>query len=356
MATRRCCQKKGFPISVRTADIPAQTINIDLCFVPAIHTPHQHLPAVSGSSGRLLVTRRLSSETPRAWPGQVFADLDRSYTEVMHSFATAARQRYQDGRHRLAVPPSAKQASPLRQLRSELADLQAQRRIVREARQQEDAAWQALWAERKAVLEARRREQRTPDWTTLAEDIQWREIRRQHDTCIAHRRSENAAWQARQRELRQALTDLPLPTAWRAILIVTDNCSRHCSELPLFAAGGRVTAEEVSAALQRVLPNGVQFVITDQGVHFMAKAFQHVAETEGFIHVPIARHRPESNGIAERCVRTLKEWLAPHAWASDAELISLLAQFRLEYNDRPHQGLAIAGLSPNEYARRIWLF
>jgi len=27
----------------------------------------------------------------------------------------------------------------------------------------------------------------------------------------------------------------------------------------------------------------------------------------------------------------------------------------LEYNDRPHQGLPIPGLSPNEYAKRIWL-
>jgi hypothetical protein len=52
----------------------------------------------------------------------------------------------------------------------------------------------------------------------------------------------------------------------------------------------------------------------------------------------------------------LKEWRAPHAWCSDALLISLLAQFGLEYNDRAHQGLAIAGLSPNEFARRIWLF
>lgn len=85
-------------------------------------------------------------------------------------------------------------------------------------------------------------------------------------------RNENALWQARQRDLRQALTDLPLPAAWRAILIATDNCSRQCSELPLFAAGSRVTAEEVSVALQRVLPEGVQFVISDQGVHFMATA------------------------------------------------------------------------------------
>ena len=356
MATRRRGQKRGFTSSVRSADGDAQTVNIDLCFVPATHTPHQSLPAVSGSSGRLVLSHRQPSDQRRTWPGQVFADLDRPYTEVMHTFATAAQQRYQDGRYRPSAPPPHKQEDPRSHLRTELTNLQAQRRIVRAQWQHQDAAWQALWTERKAVLEQRRREQRTPNWTTQAEDAQWRLVRRQHDARRAQRRTENALWQARQRELRQALSDLPLPPAWRAILIVTDNCTRQCTELPLFAAGGRVTAEEVSAALQRVLPEGVQFVITDQGVHFMAKAFQHLAETEGFIHVPIARHRPESNGIAERCVRTLKEWLAPHAWSSDAELTSLLAQFRLEYNDRPHQGLAIAGLSPNEFARRIWLF
>jgi transposase InsO family protein len=76
---------------------------------------------------------------------------------------------------------------------------------------------------------------------------------------------------------------------------------------------------------------------------------------EEFIHVLIARHRPQSNGIAERFVRTLKEWLADKAWKNDQELAVLLRQFLDEYNDRPHQGLAIPGLSPNEFAKRIWL-
>jgi hypothetical protein len=54
-------------------------------------------------------------------------------------------------------------------------------------------------------------------------------------------------------------------------------------------------------------------------------------------------------------VRTLKEWLAEQTWANSAELAPLLDRFRDAYNERPHQGLAIPGLSPNEFARRIWL-
>jgi hypothetical protein len=27
----------------------------------------------------------------------------------------------------------------------------------------------------------------------------------------------------------------------------------------------------------------------------------------------------------------------------------------VEYNNRPHQGLGLPGLSPNEFANRIWL-
>lgn len=58
------------------------------------------------------------------------------------------------------------------------------------------------------------------------------------------------------------------------------------------------------------------------------------------MHVRIARHRPESNGIAERFVRTLKEWLAERAWGGVEALQALLEPFRAAYNDRPHQGLA----------------
>ena len=151
------------------------------------------------------------------------------------------------------------------------------------------------------------------------------------------------------------MTLLPIVTAWIAILVITDNCTRQCLGLPLFIAGSQLTAEMVVAALRVLLPADLQFLISDRGTHFAADVFQQFAKEAQFVHVVIARHRPQSNGIAERFVRTLKEWLADKAWQADQELLEFLHPFLLEYNDRPHQGLPVPGLSPNEYAKRIWL-
>ena len=52
-------------------------------------------------------------------------------------------------------------------------------------------------------------------------------------------------------------------------------------------------------------------------------------------------------------VRTLKEWLRQQTWQTAADLDALLHHFVGDYNDRPHQGLAMPGLSPNEYAQRL---
>ena len=103
------------------------------------------------------------------------------------------------------------------------------------------------------------------------------------------------------------------------------------------------------------MPAELQFLITDRSAHFVAAVFQQMAQSVEFVLVLIARHRPQSNGIAERFVRTLKEWLRNKSWEDDQELGVLLEQLHAEYNERPHQGLPIAGLSPNEFAQRFWL-
>jgi transposase InsO family protein len=324
--------------------------------VPALHTPDQKLPAVSGSSGRLVVERLREPSAARSWPGQVFADQDQPYAAAMQTFVAASIARDQ---HQADLPGNDSATSTrerLRQLRLESAALQNRRRTVREQRRQEDSAWRAIQAQHEQAVYDQRLAVIRDYAAYRAQELEWCQLKQQRQDTLARRQYEDATWRQERMRLRQALTDMPILTDWRAVLIVTDNCTRQCYGLPLFMNGAHVTAEQVVAQLRTVLPASVQFVVSDRGTHFMAHAFAQFAQDADFIHVPIARHRPESNGIAERCVRTLKEWLLCYAWQSDAELEALLRQFCAMYNDRPHQRIGIPGLSPNEFARRIWLF
>jgi transposase InsO family protein len=324
--------------------------------VPAIHTPDQKLPSVSGSSGRLVVERLRDPSAARPWPGQVFADADRPYAAAMQTFVAASIARDQRQPGRAAGDSATTTRERLRQLRLESAALQTQRRTVREQRRHQDAAWRAREAQREQTVYDQRLTVIRDYAAYRAQELEWCQMGQQRHQTLARRQHEDAAWRQQRAGLRQALADMPIVTTWRAVLIVTDNCTRVCYGLPLFESGSHVTAEQVVTQLRTVLPLKVQFVVSDRGTHFTAHAFAQLAHETGFIHVPIARHRPESNGIAERCVRTLKEWLLQYAWQSDDELEDLLHQFCAMYNDRPHQGIGIPGLSPNEFARRIWLF
>ncbi len=290
------------------------------------------------------------------------------------------------------VEPSLRDAKRL--LRQEESELRDARRRVREQRQSEDAVWQVLKTERQEQTASAH----TPS-ERRAQDDHWRALRRQRQERLTRRKETDQAWRQERLDFRQRWSQLPIVTAWIAILVITDNCTRQCLGLPLFVAGPRVTSEMIVTALRTLLPPDLLFLITDRGTHFTADAFrtlmrgwfkirltlfirqkfrfsrvtcQIAAEkckpnrtgkmnhplmrSEEFIHVLIARHRPQSNGIAERFVRSLKEWLRDKSWQDDQELAALLDQFVAEYNDRPHQGLHIPGLSPNEFTNRIWLF
>jgi transposase InsO family protein len=336
-------------------------VNVDLCFVPASRTTHEaKLPAVSGSSGRLLVERAPAGRAERQYPGRVFDDPQYSYTEAMHAFVAASTP------VALPVDPdapavldgaAARQAEQ-RALRQEAARLREQRRSIRQQRQQEDAAWQIVRHQHQAAhspqAHARPNPARCPH-SPRASDLHWRVVRLRRRLTLIRRRHEDEVWRAERQQLRERLAQPPCVTSWIAVLVITDNCTRQCLSLPLFVAGPKVTAELVVDALRALLPPELQFLISDRGTHFTAQIFAQFAREADFVHVLIARHRPQSNGIAERFVRTLKEWLADKTWQSAAELEALLMQFRAEYNERPHQGLAIPGLSPNEFAGRIWL-
>ena len=274
--------------------------------------------------------------------------------EAMLDFVAASRAKSEPTTLRVATESSDKASlkAQKRVLRQEEEELRVARRSVRQQRKQEDAAWRAIRAERKQEKEAQIGQ---PAAKRKAQDARWRVLRQQRRETIVRREQEDAEWRQQRNLIRERLSLLPIVTAWIAILVITDNCTRQCLGLPLFVVGSKVTAEMVVEALRVLLPPELQFLISDRGTHFTAKVFEDLARGEEFIHVLIARHRPQSNGIAERFVRTLKEWLRDKTWADDEELAALIEQFIAEYNDRPHQGLPIPGLSPNEFANRIWL-
>lgn len=331
--------------------------------MPGRHEVREKLPAVSGSSGRLVVERP-KEDKEGAWPGRVFETEGLSYEEAMLKFVAASQAREEDPAQKekeekkgLTEPISAQETRRL--LKKEEKQVQNERRQIREQRRLADTAWQEVRKKKKerqaayrSLTKTERREQRQ---VKQAQDEQWSIMRQQRRDTLEKRPQEDIEWRQKRNALRERLSGLPVVTCWIAVLVIVDNCTRQCLGLPLFVAGPKVTAEMVVEALRVLLPPELQFLISDRGTHFKADAFKMLMLSEEFIHVFVARHRPQSNGIAERFVRTLKEWLADKSWSDDQELAALLKLFLDQYNNRPHQGLPISGLSPNELANRIWL-
>jgi len=99
-------------------------------------------------------------------------------------------------------------------------------------------------------------------------------------------------------------------TSLMAIMVIIDNCTRKCLGLPVFIKGWKVTADDVIKALENRLLPELKYIISDNGKQFVAEAFKRLCMGKGIVHVRITRHRPATNGIAERFVRRLKEMLA----------------------------------------------
>jgi transposase InsO family protein len=338
---------------VRTAEQPGQAINIDLCFVPEAHVAKDKLPAVSGSSGHLVVERIHPTGEVHYWPGQVFAEAGLDYSEAMRQYAQATQDRL--ARRKFERAPTLQEPSRWRKE----WEGRAERYRVRERRKREEAAWKTAKTEWRLTRQAYRaltcseRKERRAAYRLACQA--WEKVRHQRQETLRKWQPEDRAWHQYNQELKAGSAEEVQERSWIAILVATDNCTRQCLGLPIFRTGPKMTSDELVTALRATLPEELDFLISDQDKLFRSKTFADFVQEADFIHVPVFRHRPESNGIAERFVLTLKGWLRSQSWDGADALLFLLAEFRPEYNDRPHQGLAIPGLSPNEFAKRIWL-
>lgn len=337
---------------------PGQTVHIDLCVVPLSHDGTHPLAAANVKTATAEATSPSASASLLDCPGQVFANPELPYAEQMRTYVQqqAARRAAKGKRkHRRRQKQAARQA-----LNAQSDELRVARRRQRQMRRQEDAAWRERRIAHRAAAQRRRQltpaERKAMQAAWQAEQASWRTARQQRQHQMAQRQAEDAAWRQARQEIRQALAalaEVPLVTTWLAILVVVDSATRLCLQLPLFVTGPHVTAEEIVAALRTRWPARVEFVISDNGAQFIAQAFARFADEMGFLHVRIAPHHPQTNGIAERFVLTLKQWLEKRSWHGSDELAALLAEFIAYYNDRPHQGAERKGLSPNEYAAHL---
>jgi transposase InsO family protein len=338
-----------------------QTTNLDLCVVPWTHDGTQALApmSLSEAAAGFQPTDGGTAPPPADWPGQVFENPAVSYPEQMRAYVEKrAVKRAAKGqrKHRRRQKQAERTA-----LNARRDDLRVQRRQQRQARRREDALWKAQRQTHRTADQAWRKrstpERRQHRIERPAERAQWQTDRAARRAQRQQRQVEDAQWRQARQELRAKLAELtaaaPLVTVWLAVLVMVDNGTRQCLGLPFFTAGVHVTTDMIVAALRAIWPPELDFVITDNGAQFIAEAFARFAQDMDFLHVRIAPHRPCTNGIAERFVRTLKEWLETHTWHSPEEFAALLAEFIEYYNDRPHQGAELDGLSPNEFARRL---
>ncbi len=335
---------------------PDQTFNIDLCLVPVAHEAEQPLESVTVAAA---AKREISSEpqppaAPKEWPGQVFQDKGITYDQKMVTYVQK-RAAKEQRKHRRRQKPTQRAI-----LKAKEQELRCQRRRQRWARHETDQYWQgyrqARQTKNKAWKTLSRPEKRQNRAERRSQNAEWQQRRDDRRTEAKVCLQEDEAWrQARQsiRQERAQLDQTVLVSDWLSILAVVDNCTRRISQLPAFSAGPHVTSEMVVAELEPLLPPELRYMISDNGSQFTAGFFAALASRKGFIHVRIAPHRPCTNGIAERFVQTLKAWLEKHTWHNVEELKELLHEFYLFYNDRPHQGAELHGLSPNEYARRL---
>ena len=130
-------KKSTFQTVARTAEEPGQALNVDLCFVPACHTAEVKLPAVSGSSGHLVIERP-KDETEAQYPGRIFADRSLDYAEAMQVFVAASAQASQPEQAGTGGGTLSRKAE-IRQLRQEETQLRQERRGIRARRSQEES-------------------------------------------------------------------------------------------------------------------------------------------------------------------------------------------------------------------------
>jgi transposase InsO family protein len=137
---------------------------------------------------------------------------------------------------------------------------------------------------------------------------------------------------------------------WDVLHVALDDATRLVYAELLADERGRTAARFLVRALRWFRAQGVSVIrlLTDNGSLYRSKVFRRTAARLRIRHSRTRPYRPQTNGKAERWIRTvLGECLYLEVFGSSAERGLALGRFLGYYNDaRPHLG--IGGRTPRQ--------
>jgi transposase InsO family protein len=144
-------------------------------------------------------------------------------------------------------------------------------------------------------------------------------------------------------------------TGYDHLEVVIDDASRYAVVVPVpdETAASAVMALEIAAAELAGLGVRIERVLTDNGSCYVSHAFNDAVTSLGARHKRTRPYRPQTNGKAERLIKTLlAEWAYGRPYQSNDERAAALPLFVDFYNrQRPHT--ALGGRSPLDAVNNV---
>nr|XP_037289927.1 uncharacterized protein K02A2.6-like [Rhipicephalus microplus] len=149
-----------------------------------------------------------------------------------------------------------------------------------------------------------------------------------------------APWPETGRKWSRVHIDYAGPVEGHMLLVVVDAETKWLEAISKRSTTSEATVEALRPIFARFgLPHTL---VSDNGPQFVSAEFQKFVRMNGINHVMTAPYHPQSNGLAERAVRMIKECLRKSQ--GGGTFIKRLSQFLCRYRRTP----AKAGKSPSE--------
>ncbi len=145
------------------------------------------------------------------------------------------------------------------------------------------------------------------------------------------------------------------PRGYDHLEVFIDDASRYAVVVPVADERGESASWAVELAVARFAEEGIRIerMLTDNGASYRSHAYRDTLAGFDIGHRRTRPYRPQTNGKAERFIRTLlDEWAYARPYRSNADRLHALRRYVDFYNHgRPHT--ALAGLVPHAAVNNV---